>query len=239
MSDHHTSKSPLSSSDTPRDIFLWRRKKLSLSVLVISTATWLLLDVYKFNFVTVASWAAMAVVTSLFIYGNLVRLFGKEEAKMPGMEISEQRTLEAANSVRRMIERGVGWMLNVSAEKEWFVFVRVVAVLWVLAYVGRFFDFLTLAYIGIVGGMSIPLIYEKNEERIKRFDESVRMKARRCYETVDEKVVKQVMNKVSNVKDEGIINKKDKVEKIKKTGNEETMKKKNNDNEDFQEKKIS
>ncbi|XP_065875489.1 reticulon-like protein B13 [Euphorbia lathyris] len=201
---HDTSKSPFLSSDTPRDIFLWRKKKLSILVLVISTATWVLLDVYKFNFVTVVSWAAMVIITSLFTYGNLVRLFRKEEAKLPaGMEISEGRTMETANSVKEVIERGIRWMFNVSAEREWFVFVRVVAVLLLVSYVGSFFDFLTLAYIGIVGGLSVPVIYVKNQGRIKRVDESMRSKARKCYETVDQKVVKQVVKRkgINNIND--------------------------------------
>jgi ABC-type Na+ efflux pump permease subunit len=58
-------------------VFLWRRKKLSLLVLLVSTATWVLLDVYQFNLITVASWAAMFAVTSLFLYGKIARFLRK------------------------------------------------------------------------------------------------------------------------------------------------------------------
>lgn len=64
-------------TDTVRDILLWRRKKLSLLVLIAATAAWVLLDVYEFNFITIASWATMVIISLLFLYGNLVRLFGK------------------------------------------------------------------------------------------------------------------------------------------------------------------
>lgn len=60
-----------------RDTFLWRRKKLSLMVLVMATATWVVMEVYQFNFVTLASWASIFVVTSLFLWGTALRLLGK------------------------------------------------------------------------------------------------------------------------------------------------------------------
>ncbi|KAE9466860.1 hypothetical protein C3L33_01205, partial [Rhododendron williamsianum] len=60
-----------------RDVVLWRRKKLSISVLLVATAIWVLLDVYEFNFLTLISWAGMVVVTSAFLWGNILRLLNK------------------------------------------------------------------------------------------------------------------------------------------------------------------
>ncbi|XWS33659.1 hypothetical protein CRYUN_Cryun22dG0101500 [Craigia yunnanensis] len=48
------------------DIALWKRKKLSGSLLFTSTATWVLQQVYEYNFLTIASWLAIVIVTSLF-----------------------------------------------------------------------------------------------------------------------------------------------------------------------------
>lgn len=67
---------------------------------------------------------------------------------MSGLEISEQTAIEAARSVRQSIEEGVRWMCHVSAERELFLFARVVAALWLLSYVGSFWDSLSLLYIG-------------------------------------------------------------------------------------------
>ncbi|CAK7339419.1 unnamed protein product [Dovyalis caffra] len=199
-----TSKSSPSSYVTVRDIFLWRRKKLSLSVLLVSTAAWVLLDVYQFKFITVASWAAMFVVTSLFVYGNLVRFFRKEEPDLSGLEISEQTAIETALSVRQSIEESIRWMFHVSTGRELFVFARVVAALWLLSYVGSFFDSLTLLHIGIVAGMTIPVIYVKNEDTIKMFEERMRMQARRFYDMMDERVVKRIKNQVVKVKEKKV-----------------------------------
>lgn len=199
-----SSKSSPVSYDTVRDVFLWRRKKLSLLVLLVSTATWVLLDVYQFNLITVASWAAMFAVTSLFLYGNIARFLRKEEPDLSGLEISEQTAIEAARSVRQSIEEGVRWMCHVSAERELFLFARVVAALWLLSYVGSFWDSLSLLYIDIVVGMTVPVIYVKNEDKIKRYEEWMRMQARRLCDMVDEKVVKRMKNRVLKVKEKRV-----------------------------------
>eukprot|EP00258_Populus_trichocarpa_P045018 XP_024461037.1 reticulon-like protein B13 isoform X2 [Populus trichocarpa] len=194
------SKSSPVSYDTVRDVFLWRRKKLSLLVLLVSTATWVSLDVYQFNLITVASWAAMFAVTSLFLYGKIAR----EEPDLSGLEISEQTAIEAARSVRQSIEEGVRWMCHVSAERELFLFARVVAALCLLSYVGSFWDSLSLLYIDIVVGMTVPVIYVKNEDKIKRYEEWMRMQARRLCDMVDEKVVKRMKNRVLKVKEKRV-----------------------------------
>ncbi|KAH9711721.1 reticulon-like protein B13 [Citrus sinensis] len=117
-----------------RDVFLWSRKNLSFTLLLVSTAIWVLLEVYQFNFLTVASWLAMSIVSFTFLSGNIMRLLGKEPPKLSGLEISEKSALEVANSFRGVVEEFTRWMFHVSVEKEWFVFAQAVAGLLVLSY---------------------------------------------------------------------------------------------------------
>lgn len=76
------------------------------------------------------------------------------------MEISEQTAIETARSIRQSIEQGVRWMCHVSAERELFVFARVVAALWLLSYVGSFCDSLSLLYIGKLITVSLVTVHE-------------------------------------------------------------------------------
>uniref|UniRef100_A0A2N9FY05 Reticulon-like protein n=1 Tax=Fagus sylvatica TaxID=28930 RepID=A0A2N9FY05_FAGSY len=195
-------QSSLPKSDALRDIFLWKRKEQSMLVLLISTATWVLLEVYQFNFITVISWAAMFILTSLFLWANILRLLGKDVKNMSRLEISGESAIEMANSIRTWIEEGIRWMFRVSAEREWFVFARTVAGLLLLSYVGIFSDLLTLLYIGIVTGITVPVLYMKYEDNIKRQMEWVKVKSRRFYDMVDEKVVKNMQNRIVKGKKE-------------------------------------
>ncbi|KAJ0040815.1 hypothetical protein Pint_28123 [Pistacia integerrima] len=195
---------PAISSDVWRDIFLWRRKNLSLSVLLTSTVIWVLLEVYHFNFVTVVSWVAMAITTLLFLWGNIRKLLGKAPPNMSGLEISEQSALEVANACRGIVEEVEKWMFHVSVDRGWFVFVQVVAGLLLLSYVGTVFSLLTLLYIGVMMGMTVPLSYKKYEDKIKSGGECLKVKSRRFYDMIDDKVIKNMKNKIVKEKEKKI-----------------------------------
>jgi hypothetical protein len=60
-----------------KDIVLWRRKKLSTMIIIAATVTWVLMEVYQFNFLTLISWLNIFVVASIFIYSNMLSLLGK------------------------------------------------------------------------------------------------------------------------------------------------------------------
>ncbi|KAL4387411.1 hypothetical protein GQ457_09G010240 [Hibiscus cannabinus] len=185
-----SSVTPPSSSpalDTFRDIILWRRKKVSATVLLVSTATWTLLQVYHFNFITVVSWLAIFFLASLFLWGNILRLLGKEPPKVSNLEFSEQTSVEISNTCRTVVEDVLRWMFRVTVEEKWFVFARTLAGLLLLSYVGTLFDFLTLVYIGITTLMTVPVIYMKYGEQIKRQGERVKGEMRRFYEMFDER----------------------------------------------------
>ncbi|KAJ4714952.1 Reticulon-like protein [Melia azedarach] len=194
--EQSTSQSPPPNvSDIARDAFLWRRKNLGLTILLVSTVIWVLLDFYQFNLVTVASWVAMLIVTLLFLWGNILRLLGKEPPNMYGLEISEKSAFEVANLMRGLAEEVVRWMFHVTAEREWFVFAQVVAGLLLFSYVGTLTDLLTLLYTGIVIGMTVPVLYGKCGDKIKKCMEMAKVKSRRLYEKIDEKVMKKMKNK--------------------------------------------
>ncbi|KAA8531758.1 hypothetical protein F0562_006525 [Nyssa sinensis] len=182
--------------DIVKDIFLWRGKKLSIAVLSVSTAIWVLLEVYQFNFITVASWLAMFTVAFTFLWANIRRLLNKDPPDMSGLEITEESAMEMANSLRAWCEEGVRWMFRVAAEREWFVFAKTVAGLLFLSSLGSFSDLLTLLYIGIVVGMTVPVIYVKYEDKIKGHGERLRVHCERFYSMIDEKVFRKLKNKV-------------------------------------------
>ncbi|XP_030499275.2 reticulon-like protein B13 [Cannabis sativa] len=185
---------PSSTSGTMmRDIFFWKKKKQSSLVLLISTATWVLLQFYQFNFVTVLSWVAMVIVVSLFLWGNLLRLFGKETTELlSGEEITVESALKVAMALRTWTEESIRWMFKVGAQSDLLTFASTLFGLWLLSQVGNYFDFLTIQYIGIVMGMTLPVIYSKYEDNIKRLSEGVKKQLHRYYDMFDEKVIKKV-----------------------------------------------
>ncbi|TXG59510.1 hypothetical protein EZV62_014083 [Acer yangbiense] len=122
------------------------------------------------------------------IDANAVASTNHEPPDLPGLEISEQSTMAVANSCRGIVEEAVRWIFHVSIEREWIVFAQVVGGLLSLSYIGTFTDLLTFLYIGIVMGMTVPLIYVKYDDKIKRAGDQVKVKAKRLYEMVEQKI---------------------------------------------------
>ncbi|XP_073158650.1 reticulon-like protein B13 [Henckelia pumila] len=193
--------------DWVRDIMLWRRKDGGILLLLAATATWVAMEIYEFKFVTLASWLAMAIVVCLFAWGNLNRLFNKESPDLSRFEISEQSTAETATLCQQRINGAIRMMLHVGAESEWIVFAGVMASFYALSLLGSYFDLLTICYMGILGGLTVPLIYVKNEVKINEYVEKLKIKSERWYFMFREKLQK-IINKLTGKQKEPIKEKK-------------------------------
>ncbi|KAK8331898.1 hypothetical protein V6Z11_A10G105500 [Gossypium hirsutum] len=110
-------------------------------------------------------------------------------------QASRQTTMEITNTYRIFLEDVLRWMFHVTVDENWFVFARTLVGLLLLSYIGAFFDFLTLVYIGITMVMIVPVIYMKYGDQIQRSGEKVKGEMGRFYEIFDEKVVRQRMSK--------------------------------------------
>ncbi|KAL5705083.1 hypothetical protein ACHQM5_023428 [Ranunculus cassubicifolius] len=188
-----------------KEIVFWRRKRVSASIMAAATLTWVLLQIYQYNFLTVISWISMAITVLLFVWGNLTRLVGRQSPDVHGLEISEQAAVAAAYTMKGKVEDAVQWFLKVGVQSLWYEFGGVVVGLWVLSWLGKQFDLLTLLYIGVVLGLTTLVVYDKYQDKIDGYLEQVRWerlreKVNRWCKMVDEKVVMK-MKKVGAAKE--------------------------------------
>ncbi|KAK8497096.1 hypothetical protein V6N13_053293 [Hibiscus sabdariffa] len=150
------------------DIALWKRKKISGSLLVSSTATWLLQQVYEHKFLTVASWVAIFVVTSLFIWRYVNRFLDREEASKSRMDkLREQFVLDISNACWEVTDEVTRWIFDATdVEAEWSVFPQTIAYLLLFAYAGSFIDLPTLCGV-VMTGTTVPVMVANHGYRIK------------------------------------------------------------------------
>ncbi|MCD7459156.1 hypothetical protein HAX54_040225 [Datura stramonium] len=174
-------------TDIVRDVILWKRKSYSVATLLAATAIWLALDVYGLTFITLGSWIAMFIVAFIFFWGCIHMLLGKEPLDMSRMYISDESAVEAGTKLREWVERSLRFLLSVSTEREWFVFAGTVASLALLSFVASHFDLLTLLYVGVVVGLTVPVVYVKNEDRIKDWGQRIRVRCHTYYSTTAER----------------------------------------------------
>ncbi|KVH92585.1 reticulon-like protein B13 [Cynara cardunculus var. scolymus] len=179
-----------------KDVIMWRRKRMSVGVLTTATVLWVVMEVYRFNFITVASWIAIFLLSSLFAWANIFKLIYKEEPNMSGLGISENTATRIANRIREFSEEATRWMFKVGAESEWYVFAATIAGLWLLSVIGSSTDLLTLLYIGTVVGMIVPPIWVKYDYKIREYGKRLQMQSKRFYSTIDAKVLRKLKNEV-------------------------------------------
>ncbi|KAG8384448.1 hypothetical protein BUALT_Bualt04G0118900 [Buddleja alternifolia] len=194
-------------SDLLKDLMLWRRKQLNVLLLVGATASFIVMQIYQYNFITLFSWLAMALVVCFFFWGNIHRLLKKESPDLSELEIREETAMNTATLSRQRVEDAIRMMFHVSAESEWFVFAGVVTFLYLLSMVATYLDLLTLCYIGVMGGMTMPVTYIKNEDKLRELGRKLRMKSQSMYSMIEERLLK-IKNKVVAGKHEEIKEKK-------------------------------
>ncbi|CAH1421028.1 unnamed protein product [Lactuca virosa] len=203
-----TTTHPLSHSSTDKlhqdhgnysmkDVIMWRKKRVSLGVVTTATVLWVVMEVYGYNFITVASWIGIFLVSSVFTWANIYKLIYKEEPSMSGLGISEKTVTGIANWIRVSGEEAMRWVFKVGAQSEWYVFAAAVAGLWLLSVIGSCSDLLTLLYIGTMVGMSAPVIWMKYDDKIREHGERLQMQSMKFYSTMK----KNVQNLMDKVKD--------------------------------------
>ncbi|KAL4581816.1 hypothetical protein LXL04_006347 [Taraxacum kok-saghyz] len=178
-----------------KDVVMWRKKRISIGVVTTATVLWVVMEVYGYNFITVASWIGILLVSSLFAWANIYRLIYKEEPSMSGLGISEGTATGIANLIRDSGEEAMRWMFKIGAQSEWYVFAAAVAGLWLLSVIGSYADLLTLLYIGTMVGTTVPMIWMKYENKIREYGEGLQMQSMKIYSIV-KKNVQDVMEKV-------------------------------------------
>ncbi|KAK9067101.1 hypothetical protein SSX86_014426 [Deinandra increscens subsp. villosa] len=198
---HPSHPSPPSTGDgdfySVKDVMMWRRKRVSVGVLSTMTVLWVVMEIYGYNFITVASWIAIFLFSSLFAWANIYRLIYKEEPSMSAIVgISESTTTNMANTIRKSSEDATRWVFKVGAQSEWYVFVAAVVGLWLFSIIGSSTDLLTLLFIGTVVGMSVPVIWLKYDYKIREHGRRLQMHSKRFYSMLDEKVLQKIKNKV-------------------------------------------
>ncbi|KAI3785026.1 hypothetical protein L1987_44135 [Smallanthus sonchifolius] len=195
---HHDSHPPPSTDNvySVKDVIMWRRKPMSVGVLTTMTMLWVVMEIYGYNFITVASWIAIFLFSSLFAWANIYRLIYKEEPNMSEIGISESTATEMGNWIRESSEDVAKWVFKVGAQSEWYVFAATVTGLWLLSVIGGSSDLLTLLFIGGVVGMSVPVIWLKYDYKIREHGKRLQMQSKRFYSMLDEKVFQKLKNKV-------------------------------------------
>ncbi|KAK1321572.1 Reticulon-like protein B5 [Acorus calamus] len=176
----------------PADIVLWRNKPISGGILAGVTVVWLLFEWLGYTLLTLVCHSLILALAVLFLWSNASSFANKSPPKFPEVILSEEVFISVAQSVRYEINEAFATFHDVASGKDLKKFLMVVAGLWVLSVVGSWFNFLTLLYIVFVILYTVPVLYEKHEDRVDTIAEKTKVEMNKQYTAFDEKVLRKL-----------------------------------------------
>ncbi|XP_050236511.1 reticulon-like protein B5 [Mercurialis annua] len=176
----------------PADVILWRNKKISASVLLVATAIWILFELIQYHLLALVCHVLILSLAVLFLWSNVHTFINKTSPRIPVAHIPEEPLLQIASALTIEINRGFAVLRSIASGKDLKKFLTVVAGLWVLSIVGSWCNFLTLFYICFVLLYTVPVLYEKYEDKVDPFAEKALIEIKKQYAVFDAKVLSKI-----------------------------------------------
>ncbi|XP_044491435.1 reticulon-like protein B8 isoform X2 [Mangifera indica] len=151
------------------DVFLWRNKKISASVLMGATAIWVLFEWLNYHFLTLLFVAMALGMLVQFLWLNVSGLFNRSPSKVPRLVLPSELFVNIGVSVGNLVNQALGFLQDVSCGGNLKQSMLVLASLWVAAVIGSWCNFLTVLYVGFVAAHTLPVLYEKYEDQVDSF----------------------------------------------------------------------
>ncbi|KAF7826112.1 reticulon-like protein B5 [Senna tora] len=176
----------------PADVFLWRNKKTSASVLGGVTAVWVFFELLEYHLLTLVCHILILSLAVLFLWSNAHTFINKTPPRIPEVHLPEEPILQVASALRIEMNRGFAVLHNIASGRDLKKFLIVIAGLWILSIVGNWCNFLTLFYISFVTLFTVPVLYEKYEDKIDPFAEKAAIEIKKQYAVFDAKVLSKI-----------------------------------------------
>ncbi|KAJ6334586.1 hypothetical protein OIU78_011460 [Salix suchowensis] len=176
----------------PADVFLWRNKKVSAGVLGFVTAIWVLFELIEYHLLTLVCHILILSVALLFLWSNAHTFINKSPPCIPEVHLPEKLVLQVASALCVEINSVFSVLRCVAAGKDLKKFLMVIAGLWVLSIVGTWCHFLTLFYICFVLLHTVPVLYEKYEDKVDPLAEKAMFEIKKQYAVFDAKVLSKI-----------------------------------------------
>ncbi|KAK8939349.1 Reticulon-like protein B2 [Platanthera guangdongensis] len=174
------------------DLFLWRDKKATATVLGGATAIWVLFELIEYHLLTLICHSLILTLAILFLWSNAMTFINKSPPHIPQVNIPEDLSVNVALSLRFEINRALATLRGIALGRDLKKFLGVIAGLWVISTLGSYFSFLTLFYIVLVLLHTVPFVYDKYEDKIDSFGEKAMEEIKKQYAVFDAKVLRKI-----------------------------------------------
>ncbi|XP_027110181.1 reticulon-like protein B2 [Coffea arabica] len=176
----------------PADVFLWRDKKISASVLGVVTAIWVLFELLEYHLLTLVCHILILALAVLFLWSNASTFINKSPPQFPEVILPEDIVLGVASALRIEVNRALAALREIASGRDLKKFLAVIAGLWVFSILGSCCNFLTLFYISFILLHTVPVLYEKYEDQVDSFAEKAEAEIKKQYAVFNAKVLSKI-----------------------------------------------
>ncbi|OIT01067.1 PREDICTED: reticulon-like protein B12 [Nicotiana attenuata] len=148
------------------DVVLWRRKDVTVGILVITLFAWVVFEISGYTLLSLVSSVFLLLFTILFLWAKSAAILNRPAPPLPHLYLSEEMVNEAACFVRNHINMLLSASEDIALGKDTNMFVKVSVGLVLVSVIGGLTDFLTLGYTSIVIVLTVPALYEKYEDQV-------------------------------------------------------------------------
>ncbi|EFJ22749.1 hypothetical protein SELMODRAFT_271164 [Selaginella moellendorffii] len=184
------------------DVLLWRKKHLSASVLGIATLIYVLFEWCGYTVLSVFCNTFLLITIVLFVWSLGASFTNRPPPRIPELQLSEKTVQDVAHTVQLQFNNAVGAFRSIVLERNYVLFLKAAAGLWLLSTVGSWTSLLTLLYIGVIVAHIIPFVYDKYEDKIEHYMKVAVSEGKKQYSKVDEMVVKKIPRAAKEKKSE-------------------------------------
>ncbi|XP_059663602.1 reticulon-like protein B5 [Cornus florida] len=175
----------------PADIILWRNKQISAGMLASVTVIWFLFEWNGYHFLTFVCHSLILSLATLFLWSNISSYINKP-LNIPEIVLPEDLFKRSALFLRCQFNQAFAMFREVASGKDLKKFLYAITALWVISVVGSWFDFLTLIYIMFVMLLTLPFLYEMNEDPVDAYAEKAHNEFKKQYKVLDETVLQKL-----------------------------------------------
>ncbi|XP_022984805.1 reticulon-like protein B11 isoform X2 [Cucurbita maxima] len=148
------------------DLLLWNKWYGGVVMLTTATSFWYLFERAGYNFLSFVANVLLLLVLIIFFWAKSASLLNRPLPPLPDLEISEETVSVVADELRLWVNFVLSIARDIAIGRNFKLFLQVALGLWFVSFIGSFFNFLTLVYIGILLSLSAPLVYDKYQDHI-------------------------------------------------------------------------
>jgi len=108
------------------------------------------------------------------------------------VQIPEDLVVNVSRALRNDINRALHLFREIAMGHDLKKFLGVIVGLWILSGVGSCCDFLTLIYIAILMLHTVPILYDKYQDKVDHLAGRAHTEARKQYEVLDARVLSKI-----------------------------------------------